>query len=167
MNRSQYIKPRYVMAYIKRDMTETLTKICFEHEFEILREIHGEGNVTYKLPEELPREERKHIPQLAVPISASDEYSRLELVYDRHAEKKMTNVEAVYGRFGNEFIRAAGGAVDYTPPREEDADEDGDLGLESNDGGEEAYLPESVDEVNLEDEQPPMTTHRRGRRRAA
>jgi hypothetical protein len=44
--RDALILPTRVLVHIFRDMAETISTVCFEHEVDILAEIHGEGNVT-------------------------------------------------------------------------------------------------------------------------
>jgi hypothetical protein len=44
--RDALILPTRVLVHVFRDMAETIATVCFEHEVDILAEIHGEGNVN-------------------------------------------------------------------------------------------------------------------------
>lgn len=123
-----------VIVNVKRGPTDTIGKVVFRHEIPLLEEIHGEGNVAVitdtdpdgrklmrsalkgKGPvisvEEFPEDDlgadatviMKHFDPADDP---REEYNRMELVYGRHAEKPMSVVEAVYGRFQEGRFTAA------------------------------------------------------------
>jgi hypothetical protein len=40
------VLPRRALVEVRRDMTESIAKLVYEHEIDVLREVHGEGNVT-------------------------------------------------------------------------------------------------------------------------
>lgn len=40
------VLPRRCLVEVRRDITETISKLVYEHEVDILREVHGEGNVA-------------------------------------------------------------------------------------------------------------------------
>jgi len=40
------VLPRRVLVEVRRDMTETIAKLVYEHEIDVLREVHGDGNVV-------------------------------------------------------------------------------------------------------------------------
>jgi hypothetical protein len=61
---------RHVQVLVRRDMAEILCATVFEHEVEILRDIHGDANV-----------EMKNTDFPAVEIDASEEFDRLCQVY--------------------------------------------------------------------------------------
>jgi len=44
--REAEILPRRVLVLVRRDMAEEIPSTVFEHEVDILAEVHGEGNVT-------------------------------------------------------------------------------------------------------------------------
>lgn len=77
---------KYTNILIRRDMAETLSPTLFEHELEILRDIHGEGNISVASTD---------FP--AVEIDAGEEYDRLRLVYGSNDSGQLY-VERCIGR---------------------------------------------------------------------
>ena len=77
---------KHVNVLIRRDMAEIIGTTCFEHEVEILRDMHGYGAV-----EELPGE---YDP---VEIDANEEFDRMANCYGRNEEGQLF-VERVIGR---------------------------------------------------------------------
>lgn len=77
---------KHVNVLVRRDMAEIIGTTCFEHEVEILRDMHGYGAI-----EELPGE---YDP---VEIDAGEEFDRLAMVYGRNDEGQLF-VERVIGR---------------------------------------------------------------------
>lgn len=61
---------RHVQALVRRDMAEIICATVYEHEVEILRDIHGDANVEV-VNSDFP----------AVEINASEEFDRLCQVY--------------------------------------------------------------------------------------
>ena len=86
---------KYIKVLIRRDMAETIGTAVFEHELEILKDIHGEGNVT-EADEECP----------TVEIDAADEYERLANTYGANDQGQMY-VERCIGR-GPKQLEALG-----------------------------------------------------------
>lgn len=66
---------KHVTVLVRRDMAEIIGTTVFEHEVEILRDIHGDSNV-----EETDKEHE------AIEIDAGEEYDRLVMVYGRNDE---------------------------------------------------------------------------------
>jgi hypothetical protein len=77
---------KHVNVLVRRDMAEIIGTTCFEHEVEILRDIHGYGAI-----EELPSDFEP------VEIDENEEFDRLANVYGRNDEGQMY-VERVIGR---------------------------------------------------------------------
>lgn len=86
---------KHVKVLIRRDMAEIISATVFEHEVEILRDIHGDSNVE-QLDEDFP----------VVDIEAGEEYDRLANVYGRNDEGQMY-VERCIGR-GPKQLEALG-----------------------------------------------------------
>lgn len=86
---------KHVKALVRRDMAEVISTTVFEHELEILKDIHGDSNV-----EEI---ESNFEP---IEIDAGEEYDRLALVYGRNDEGQMY-VERCIGR-GPKQLEALG-----------------------------------------------------------
>ena len=97
---------KYVRVLIRRDMAETISTAVFEHELEILRDIHGEANVE-ELPDEMPSAE----------IDAGEEFDRLascygttdqgQLYVERCIGRGVKQLEAFYGGV-SEPVKKAG-----------------------------------------------------------
>ena len=64
------MKAKHVQVLIRRDMAETISTAVFEHEVEILRDIHGPGKI-----------EQTDSDYPEVEIDANEEYSRLASYY--------------------------------------------------------------------------------------
>lgn len=79
---------KHVKALVARDMAEKVPAHVFEHEVEILKDIHGEGNVEIidQLPDVKPLE-----------IDANDEMARLINCYG-HNDAGQHYAERVFGR---------------------------------------------------------------------
>ena len=77
---------KHVTVLVRRDMAEVIGTTVFEHEVEILRDMHGDSNV------ELTDKEHE-----VVEIDASEEFDRLANTYGRNEEGQMF-VERVIGR---------------------------------------------------------------------
>ena len=83
--RNKLILPRRVLVLIERDMAEIASKIVFEHEYDILGEIHGEGQVT------LVQDPLAHNLLIATPDVLAEARDEME-----KALKKRQKVQAVY-----------------------------------------------------------------------
>ena len=77
---------KHVNILVRRDMAEIIGTTCFEHEVEILRDIHGYGAIE---------ETESDYPPIE--IDAGEEFDRLAMVYGRNDEGQMY-VERVIGR---------------------------------------------------------------------
>lgn len=77
---------KHVSILVRRDMAEIIGTTCFEHEVEILRDIHGDSNIEEVESDFEP-----------VEIDAGEEFDRLAMVYGRNDEGQMY-VERVIGR---------------------------------------------------------------------
>jgi hypothetical protein len=77
---------KHVSVLVRRDMAEIIGTTCYEHEVEILRDIHGHSNVEEVAGEFEP-----------VEIDENEEFDRLANVYGRNDEGQMY-VERVIGR---------------------------------------------------------------------
>lgn len=80
---------------IKRDMAEVISACVFDHEIEILRDLHGESNVTEIEGEYEP-----------VEIDSGEEFDRLANCYGRNDEGQLF-VERCIGR-GPKQLEALG-----------------------------------------------------------
>lgn len=96
---------KHVNITVRRDMAEIIGTAVFEHEIEILRDIHGHGNI-----EEI---ESNYEP---VEIDASEEYDRLANVYGSNDQGQMY-VERVIGR-GPKQLEALGYKKPGRKPKE-------------------------------------------------
>ena len=67
---------KHVQVQVKRDMAEVINATVFEHEVEILRDMHGDANITVDETIEYP----------AVEIDAGEEFDRLMMVYGRNED---------------------------------------------------------------------------------
>lgn len=110
-----------MLVLVNRDMTNKTPKVIWSHEFPLLQEIFGEGNVeetdpsvldegfTTKISPELLVHNKKQDP---VPRPSSthclghlfigdreSEYERLAMVYGNCTDENMSIVEKVYGRY--------------------------------------------------------------------
>lgn len=112
---------RRALVTVKRDMTTITPAFVWQHEKPILEAIFGEGNVNEVDPATLDEGYKAKVSpdmliynkkqdQIKRPSEVSGigyafagdpraEYERLAISYGMHAEKKMPNVEYVYGRF--------------------------------------------------------------------
>lgn len=79
---------KHVTVLVRRDMAEAIPVAVFEHEVEILKEIHGEGNIEAV-------EDAPDYPP--VEIDSSEEMDRLANTYGTH-ENGQLYAERVYGR---------------------------------------------------------------------
>ena len=86
---------KHVNILVRRDMAEIIGTTCFEHEVEILRDIHGYGAIEETESDYAPIE-----------IDAGEEFDRLAMVYGRNDEGQMY-VERVIGR-GPKQLEALG-----------------------------------------------------------
>jgi hypothetical protein len=78
---------KHVQVTVRRDMAEVIGTAVFEHEIEILRDIHGYSNV----------EEVSDISFEPIEIDSNEEFDRLAMVYGRNDEGHLY-VERVIGR---------------------------------------------------------------------
>ena len=105
---------RRVLVNIVRDQTDATPRVIWAHEFPILEEIHGEGNIKSIEPETLDEGHDKaklkkghKLPSESLGLGyvfvgdPSGEYERLVACYGRHIEDNVSNVEKVYGRFAS------------------------------------------------------------------
>jgi hypothetical protein len=79
---------KHVTALVRRDMAETVPAAVFEHEVEILKDIHGEGSVTVQA-------DGPDYP--AIEIDTEEEFGRLMQAYGTN-EQGQPYVERVFGR---------------------------------------------------------------------
>lgn len=79
---------KHVVAIVHRDMAEKIPATVFEHELEILKDIHGEGSVELAA-------EQPDTP--AVEIDAEEEFGRLMQHYGTN-DQGQHYVERVFGR---------------------------------------------------------------------
>ena len=79
---------KHVAALVRRDMAEVINASVFEHELEILKDIHGEGNI------ELAPDQPDNAP---FEIDATEEFGRLMAYYGEN-EQGQPYVERVFGR---------------------------------------------------------------------
>lgn len=86
---------KHVKVLVRRDMAEIISTTVFEHEVEILRDLHGDANIE-ELASDFP----------AVEIDASEEFDRLANVYGRNEEGQLY-VERCIGR-GPKQLEALG-----------------------------------------------------------
>lgn len=77
---------KHVTVLVRRDMAEVIGTTVFEHEVEILRDMHGDSNV------ELTDKEHE-----VVEIDSAEEFDRLANTYGRNEEGQMF-VERCIGR---------------------------------------------------------------------
>ncbi len=79
---------KHVVCLVRRDMAEAIPTTVFEHEVEILRDIHGDANVD--VVDTLPDND-------AVEIDAAEEMDRLTAYYGMN-DAGQPHAERVYGR---------------------------------------------------------------------
>ena len=89
-----------VTVLVRRDMAEAIPATVFEHEVDILRDIHGAGNIEV-LDAEFPDEE----------LDAEDEFGRLKMYYGQN-DQGAFYVERIHG-----VSSRALEAFDVTPKR--------------------------------------------------
>lgn len=78
---------KHITVLVRRDMAESIPVAVFEHEVEILKDIHGEGNVeTVEGPDYPP-----------VEIDSGEEMDRLMGTYGA-SDAGLAYAERVYGR---------------------------------------------------------------------
>lgn len=91
--------PKRVAVEIRRDITDTTGTVCYEHEVEIYRAIHGEEAV-----EVLDAKARGvDIIQPKEPLDTVAEFARLEQAFGMHHDVSVSYAEYVYGRRGERF----------------------------------------------------------------
>lgn len=69
---------KHVKVHVRRDMAEIIPAVVFEHEVEILRDMHGDGNIE-EVESDYP----------AVEIDSAEEFDRLVNVYGRNDEGQL------------------------------------------------------------------------------
>lgn len=79
------MQAKHVKVQVRRDMAEVISAVVFEHEVEILRDIHGAGNIEV-LGGDYP----------VVEIDAEEEFGRLSNCYGRN-DQGQPYVERVIG----------------------------------------------------------------------
>lgn len=67
---------KHVQVQVRRDMAEVINTTVFEHEVDILRDMHGDGNITVDETVEYP----------AIEIDSGEEFDRLMMVYGRNED---------------------------------------------------------------------------------
>ena len=77
---------KHVTVLVRRDMAEIIGATVFEHEVEIIRDLHGDSNIE--------ETDKEHEP---VEIDAADEFDRLANYYGRNEEGQLY-VERCIGR---------------------------------------------------------------------
>ena len=98
---------KHVQVLVRRDMAEIVSATVFEHELEILRDIHGDGNVNVDESIEYP----------IVEIDSGEEFDRLGMVYGANDSGQMY-VERSIGR-GPKQLEALGIKKRGRPAKEE------------------------------------------------
>lgn len=101
---------KHVKVLVRRDMAEIIGATVFEHEVEILKDVHGDSNI-----EELPDEFEP------VEIDAGEEFDRLAMVYGRNDEGQLY-VERCIGR-GPKQLEALGVKKAGRPKKAETGEE--------------------------------------------
>lgn len=98
------MQAKHVKVQVRRDMAEIISTIVFEHEVEILRDLHGTGNITV-LEDEFP----------SVEIDADEEYGRLANYYGAndtgqpYVERNIGNTpDSLRGYYGEEVAPKRG-----------------------------------------------------------
>lgn len=86
---------KYAKVLVRRDMAEIIGSTVFEHEVEILKDLHGEANI-----------EELECDLDPVEIDANEEYDRLAIVYGSN-ESGQLYVERCVGR-GAKQLEALG-----------------------------------------------------------
>lgn len=97
---------KHVQVLVRRDMAEIIGTTVFEHELEILRDIHGDGNVDVDTAIEFE----------PVEIDSNEEFDRLANVYGSNDQGQMY-VERVIGR-GPKQLEALGYKKPGRKPKE-------------------------------------------------
>lgn len=112
---------KHITVIVRRDMAEAIPVAVFEHEVEILRDIHGEGNI--ELVEDGP-------DYPAVEIDSGEEMARLMNTYGM-SDQGQNYAERVYGRshkgleaFAHKPAKKA--AADKSAQKKAAADKSGD-----------------------------------------
>ena len=90
------MKAKHVQVLVRRDMAEAISTSVFEHELEILRDVHGDANIEIIEGVEYP----------AVEIDAGEEFDRLINVYGQDQNGQLF-VERCIGR-GPKQLEALG-----------------------------------------------------------
>lgn len=108
-------------------VTDRTPCIVFEHEIPLLEEIHGEGSVEViddnndLLDKEIRKDRASQIEHI-VKVNRlgekfdgdpKEEYDRMAMKYGQHIEVRMSNVEKVYGSFGQGRFTQACGVISY------------------------------------------------------
>lgn len=81
------MKAKHVQVLVRRDMAEVISTSVFEHELEILRDVHGDANI----------EVVEGIDYPAVEIDSAEEFDRLTNVYGQNDSGQLY-VERSIGR---------------------------------------------------------------------
>lgn len=97
---------KHVQVLVRRDMAEIIGTTVFEHELEILRDIHGDGNIEIN-------PEMEYEP---IEIDAAEEFDRIANAYGRNEEGQMY-VERCIGR-GPKQLEALGYKKPGRKPKE-------------------------------------------------
>lgn len=93
------MQAKHVKVLVRRDMAEIISTTVFEHEVDILRDIHGAGNIDV-LEDEFP----------SVEIEAEEEYGRLANCYGRN-EAGQPYVERALGNTSDSLLEFYGDVV--------------------------------------------------------
>ena len=97
------MQAKHVQVLIRRDMAEILSTNVFEHEVEILRDIHGAGNIEV-LDEVFP----------SIEIDENEEFDRLNMVYGKN-DSGQSYVERVIGYTPRQLASYAPGDDEPAP----------------------------------------------------
>lgn len=131
---AQKVLSRRILVTVKRDMTDIIPRVIWQHELPILEELFGDGNVTQvdattmdegyegtPRPDLLPYNktmDRVPKPSTTVGIGHAfignheGEYERMAAVYGKHPKQDILMVEKIYGRFQEgKFTRVLGEAT--------------------------------------------------------
>jgi hypothetical protein len=81
---------KHVTALVRRDMAEVIACSVFEHEVEILKDVHGDGAISLASGEGIP----DYAP---VEIDAEEEFARLMQAYGQNDQGQFY-AERVFGR---------------------------------------------------------------------
>lgn len=90
------MKVKHIVVTIKRGLSETTPVSCYAHEVDLLKSLHGNGNVEVA---------DKRADEAPIDIEPGNEYSRLEMHYGIDTKTEMSHVERLFGIYDeDEFV---------------------------------------------------------------